>query len=73
MTACDTTKRKFAKGDRVKLSAKDAEARYQLGIRMPEDRGGTILFHPREGNRVGVLWDGTRRPQYIDPDFLEIA
>jgi len=73
MTQSETTNRKFSKGDRVKLSPKDAESRYYLGIRMPEDRGGTIAFQPREGNRVAVWWDGASRPRYIDPDFLELA
>src|SRR5207244_13196122 len=38
----------------------------------PEDRAGRVAFNQREGKRVAVLWDGTRQPHYIDPDFLEL-
>jgi hypothetical protein len=72
MTARKTTKGKFSKGDRVKLPPKDAGSKLYGGIRMPEDRRGTIAFRPREGHRVAVSWDDTRRPQYIDPDFWSL-
>src|SRR6266850_1864184 len=57
---------KFAKGDRVKLSAEGI----RLMPRMAADRSGTVAFDHTEGKWVAVLWDGTCRPRYMDPHLL---
>lgn len=58
---------KFAKGDEVKLSSTGI-------LLMPHadpDRRGTIVFTPRKGKPVAVVWDGAIHRRYIDSDLLE--
>jgi hypothetical protein len=61
------TAENFAKGDRVRLSAKGVRTM----PRMDADRSGTIVAKPREGHCVAVWWDGNIRPRYINPSVLE--
>jgi hypothetical protein len=74
------TARKFAKGDRVNLSAKTlADLRqtpgwlpmHSPGCCMPINRSGTVAHNSKEENGIAVIWDGTKSPQYISGDLLE--
>src|ERR1700738_3370082 len=58
---------KFAKGDRVKLSAEGIQIQIsQRGsLSMPADRSGTVAHNSQEKFGVAVRWDGTKFPQYI--------
>jgi len=64
---------KFAKGDRVKLSAEGIQIliKQHGRLAMPEDRSGTDAHNSVEKYGVAVRWDRTKFPQYISAVLLE--
>jgi hypothetical protein len=61
---------KFAKGDRVKLSAKGLAALSRGSSYTPERRG-TIRRVTPTGTGFHVLWDGRRTDDELHGDYLE--
>jgi hypothetical protein len=66
----------FAKGDRIRLSAKAIKLYQNSPInrpwwRIPTKRSGTVAYNSRKQNGVAVIWNGTKTPQYISSGLLE--
>lgn len=77
---------RFVKGDRVRLSATTIESlRHAAGssasmaymLQRPDwpiaQRRGTVAYTSQQQKAIAIIWDGTKKPQYITNFLLELS